>query len=51
MLEDETLRQIAQRKLEGYESAEIAAVLGVSSRTVDRKLRLIREIWSEEEAE
>jgi DNA-directed RNA polymerase specialized sigma24 family protein len=49
-LEDDTLKQIAQRRLEGHESAEIARELGVSTRTIDRKLRLIREIWSEESA-
>ena len=47
-LDDDTLMLIASRKLEGHDSAEIASDLGVSARTVDRKLRLIREIWSEE---
>ena len=50
-LEDDTLKQIAQRRLEGHESTEIARELGVSVRTIDRKLRLIREIWSEESVE
>jgi DNA-directed RNA polymerase specialized sigma24 family protein len=49
-LEDDTLKTIARRKLEGDDSETIAAALGVSTRTVDRKLRLIREIWSEETA-
>jgi DNA-directed RNA polymerase specialized sigma24 family protein len=40
-----TLRTIALQKLEGDSSEEIARRLGVSSRTVDRKLELIREIW------
>ena len=39
------LRTIALRKLEGHSSAEIAAELGISARSVDRKLELIREIW------
>jgi RNA polymerase sigma factor (sigma-70 family) len=47
-LEDETLRQIALRKLEGHTNEEIAAELGTSARTVDRKLNLIRKIWEEE---
>jgi DNA-directed RNA polymerase specialized sigma24 family protein len=40
-----TLRTIALQKLEGHSSEEIAGRLGVSARTVDRKLELIREIW------
>lgn len=47
-LGDETLRRIARRKLEGYSSSEIAQELGTSSRTVDRKLNLIRAIWDQE---
>jgi DNA-directed RNA polymerase specialized sigma24 family protein len=50
-LRDETLRLIALRKLEGHATEEIAAALGVSARTVDRKLRLIRAVWSEEVVE
>ena len=44
-LGDATLRTVALRKLEGHSSTEIAAELGISSRSVDRKLELIREIW------
>jgi DNA-directed RNA polymerase specialized sigma24 family protein len=41
------LRQVALWKLEGYTSEEIAAAdkLDCAERTVERKLRLIREIW------
>ncbi len=46
-LGDPKLRTIALRKLEGYSSAEIAVQLGISARSVDRKLELIREIWRE----
>lgn len=46
-LDDDTLRGVAVAKLEGYHSAEIAQQMGVQTRTVERKLRLIREIWSE----
>jgi DNA-directed RNA polymerase specialized sigma24 family protein len=46
-LDDPTLRTIALRKLEGFSSQEIAAELGTSTRTVDRKLRLVRAIWEE----
>ena len=43
-----TLKTVALRKLEGYDVQEIAAELGASTRTVERKLRLIRAIWEEE---
>lgn len=43
---DEDLRQIAQWKLEGYTSAEIARRLGRSERAVERKLHRIRLKWS-----
>jgi RNA polymerase sigma-70 factor, ECF subfamily len=41
------LYRVAQYKLEGYTNAEIAALpeMGCSVRTVERKLRLIREAW------
>ncbi len=47
-LNDATLKSIAMRKLEGYGVQEIAAELGASTRTVERKLQLIRAIWEEE---
>ena len=47
-LNDVTLRVIAFQKLQGLSSEEIAASLGISTRTVDRKLQLIRAIWVEE---
>ncbi len=50
-LDDCTLRQIAQRRLEGFSSAEIATELNVSTKTVDRKLQLIRAIWSRDQGE
>src|SRR5579863_7966516 len=46
-LEDPMLKAVALAKLEGRTSDEIAANLGVTSRTVDRKLKLIRAIWEE----
>jgi DNA-directed RNA polymerase specialized sigma24 family protein len=46
-LEDDTLKQVAQGKLEGLENAEIAEKLGCSGRTVERKLQVIRRIWDE----
>ena len=44
-LQDETLRQIALWRLEGYYTEEIADKLGCVRRTVERKLERIREIW------
>jgi DNA-directed RNA polymerase specialized sigma24 family protein len=44
-LQDGTLRRIATWKMEGYTVEEIAANLGVVPRTVERKLRVIRETW------
>jgi DNA-directed RNA polymerase specialized sigma24 family protein len=35
-------------KLEGYTNAEIAARLGCVTQTVERKLRVIRTVWSNE---
>jgi DNA-directed RNA polymerase specialized sigma24 family protein len=48
-LGDETLRTIAQRKLEGYNNEEIALQLDVSTRTVVRKLRRVQQEWQEAE--
>jgi RNA polymerase sigma factor (sigma-70 family) len=44
-LGDETLRTIARRKLEGCTNEEIALELNVSTRTVVRKLRRVRQEW------
>ena len=48
-LGDETLEKVAIAKLEGFTNDEIAEQLGVRTRTVERKLRIIREIWSVEQ--
>ena len=45
LLEDAELRQIALYKLEGYTNEEVASKIGRSAPTVERRLRLIREIW------
>src|SRR5262249_11938405 len=47
-LGDGTLRPVAQWKLEGWTSREIAERLGCVEHTVERKLRSIRQLWSEE---
>jgi DNA-directed RNA polymerase specialized sigma24 family protein len=46
-LGDETLRQVAVFRMEGYSSPEIAGFLGCTARTVDRKLDLIRHVWKD----
>jgi RNA polymerase sigma factor (sigma-70 family) len=45
-LDDDALKVIAVWKSEGYTNEEIAGRLGVVLRTVERKLRVIRERWS-----
>lgn len=47
-LQDDVLRTIAVRRLEGYSNDEIADELGVTTRTVRRKLNIIRECWAKE---
>jgi DNA-directed RNA polymerase specialized sigma24 family protein len=44
-LGDETLRQVALLRMEGYSDEEIASRLDCGVRTVGRKLKLIRDIW------
>jgi DNA-directed RNA polymerase specialized sigma24 family protein len=51
LLDDDGLRQIAQCKLEGYTNAEIAKRLGLTCRSIERKLRRIRHIWEGELAQ
>lgn len=50
LLGDESLGTVARWKMEGHTNAEIAAKLGTVTRTVERKLRLIRSIWQKEGA-
>lgn len=45
LLNDSNLRSVALWKMEGYTSAEIAPKLNCTVRTVERKLRLIRQLW------
>ncbi len=46
-LDDQMLREIATLKMEGYSNEEIAEKLDCVTRTVERKLARIREIWVE----
>jgi DNA-directed RNA polymerase specialized sigma24 family protein len=48
-LDSPELRSVAMLKVEGYGNEEIAAQLGCGLRTVERRLRLIRNIWEQEE--
>lgn len=45
ILNDDTLRETALLKLEGYSTAEIAKRQGCVRRTVERKIERIRAIW------
>ena len=47
-LGEETLRQIAELRVQGHTVDEIAEKLGVAGRTVHRKLRLMRKILERE---
>jgi DNA-directed RNA polymerase specialized sigma24 family protein len=47
-LKDPALQAIALKRLEGQSTQDIARALKVSTKTVDRKLQLIRAIWSRE---
>jgi DNA-directed RNA polymerase specialized sigma24 family protein len=50
-LGDEELRRVAVWKMEGYGNEEIAGRLGCGLRSVGRKLRVIRALWTEEAAD
>ncbi|MFT5470628.1 MAG: DNA-directed RNA polymerase specialized sigma24 family protein [Verrucomicrobiales bacterium] len=47
-LGDDNLRQIAVWKMEGLQNTEIAECLETTTRTVERKLNLIRQHWADE---
>lgn len=47
-LDDEQLRQMAVMRMDGYLVDEIAERLELSKRAVERRLQLIRQIWSEQ---
>lgn len=48
-LADDELRQIALLKMEGHTVEEIAARLTLSHRVVERRLRVIRQIWGDDD--
>jgi RNA polymerase sigma factor (sigma-70 family) len=47
LLENDTLRQLALAKMEGYSNQEIARKLDMSISSIERKLRLIRQTWQQ----
>lgn len=47
-LSDDSLRDVARGKLEGFTNQEIAEQLDIGLRSVERKLHLIRQIWQTE---
>jgi DNA-directed RNA polymerase specialized sigma24 family protein len=46
LLRDDLLRQVALARIEGYTVPEIAQMVGVSTRSIERKLKLIRNSWA-----
>ena len=44
-LPDDRNREVAKLKMQGYSNREIADILGMVPRTVDRKIRLIAQRW------
>jgi DNA-directed RNA polymerase specialized sigma24 family protein len=46
-LDEPGLRSVAVWRMEGYTVEEIAGRLGCTTRTVERKLRVIRSLWAE----
>ncbi len=50
-LGDPALREIAVMRMEGYLVDEIAEILEMSKRAVERRLQLIRKIWTETESD
>ncbi|HYT92698.1 MAG TPA: ECF-type sigma factor [Gemmataceae bacterium] len=48
LLPNDDLRSLAVCKMEGYTNEEVAAKVGCCLSTVERRLQLIRRLWSEE---
>jgi RNA polymerase sigma factor (sigma-70 family) len=51
LLPDDQMRTIAVRKLEGHTNEEIAKSLGCSLATVERRLKLTRKYWQQDDTE
>lgn len=50
-LTDEQVRQVAMWKMEGCTNAEIAEKQGCVERTIERRLRIIRQVWQKTQCE
>jgi DNA-directed RNA polymerase specialized sigma24 family protein len=48
LLPDDDVRQLARWRMEGHKVEEIATKLGCASRSVERKLQMIRTLWEHE---
>lgn len=46
-LQEESTREVAILRMEGHSVSEIAEQLGISLSSAERKLRLIRQVWTE----
>ncbi len=46
-LPDDSQRQVAKMRFDGFSNEEIAEQLGISLRSVERKLKIVREIWTD----
>jgi RNA polymerase sigma factor (sigma-70 family) len=46
LLRDDVLRRVALLRIEGYSVEEIAVIIGISARSIERKLQLIRRVWA-----
>ena len=48
VLPDESLRMVAQFRLDGYTDAEIAKSMNCGLSTIERRVRTIRKVWANE---
>jgi RNA polymerase sigma factor (sigma-70 family) len=48
LLPDDRMKKIANARIEGYTNPEIAGELKISTRSVERKLQIIRNRWAQE---
>jgi RNA polymerase sigma factor (sigma-70 family) len=46
-LPDPSQKEVARLRFEGFSNDEIAEQVGMSLRSVERKLKIIREIWTD----
>ncbi len=46
LLADDSQREVARLRLEGFSNNEIADQLGIALRSVERKIKVVRETWT-----